>query len=93
MMTNLPLPQVRPLSDLRTNIGEITAFLDEQKTPVILTKHGRGKYVLLSVEDYRDLLSHRDLNKLLDEGLDDVAKGKTQSFETAMKEIRKDIGK
>lgn len=85
------LPQIRPLSDLRVNIGEITEFVDSQQTPVILTKHGRGKYVFLSVEEYGELIARRELYQLLDEGLDDIANGRTQEFGAAMKEIREDI--
>ena len=84
-------PQIRPLSDLRSNIGEITEFVDNQQTPVILTKHGRGKYVFLSVEEYGELVARRELCQLLDEGLDDMANGRTQEFSAAMKEIRNDI--
>ncbi|MCL2010503.1 MAG: type II toxin-antitoxin system Phd/YefM family antitoxin [Synergistaceae bacterium] len=84
-------PQIRPLSDLRSSIGEITEFVDNQQTPVILTKHGRGRYVFLSVEKYSELLARRDLYQLLDEGLNDIANGHTQEFSAAMKEIRKDI--
>ena len=84
-------PQIRPLTDLRVNIGEITDFVDSQQTPVILTKHGRGKYVFLSVEEYSELISRKELYRLLDEGLDDVANGRTQEFSAAMKEIREDI--
>jgi len=85
------LPQIRPLTDLRSSIGEITEFVDNQQTPVILTKHGRGKYVFLSVEKYSELVARRDLYQLLEEGLDDIADGHTQEFSAAMKEIRKDI--
>ena len=81
-------PQIRPLSDLRSSIGEITEFVDNQQTPVILTKHGRGKYVFLSVEEYSGLVSRRELYQLLDEGLDDIANGRTQEFSAAMKEVR-----
>ena len=84
-------PQVRPLSDLRSNIGEITEFVDNQQTPVILTKHGRGRYVLLRVEDYGELIARQELYQLLDEGLDDIKHGRTQEFGVAMKEIREDI--
>jgi len=66
-------------------------FVDKQQTPVILTKHGRGKYVFLSVEGYSELIARRELYQLLDEGLDDIADGRTQEFNIAMKEIRKDI--
>ena len=84
-------PQIRPLSDLRLNIGEITKFVDSQQTPVILTKHGRGKYVFLSVEEYGELVARRELYQLLDDGLDDIANGRTQEFAVAMQEIRGDI--
>jgi prevent-host-death family protein len=84
-------PQIRPLSDLRSNIGEITEFVDNRQTPVILTKHGRGKYVFLSVEEYSELVARRDLCQLLDEGLDDIANGRTQEFSAAMKGVRKGI--
>jgi len=84
-------PQIRPLSDLRSSIGEITEFVDNQQTPVILTKHGHGKYVFLSLEEYSELVARRELYQLLDEGLDDIANGRTQEFSAAMKEIRKGI--
>jgi len=82
-------PQIRPLSDLRSNIGEITEFVDNQRTPVIFTKHGRGRYVFLNIEDYSELATLRELYSLLDEGLEDVASGRTQEFSEAMNEIRK----
>ena len=86
-----PFPQIRPLSDLRLKIGEITEFVDKQQTPVILTKHGRGKYVLLGVEEYSRLVALNELYRLIDEGLDDIKNGHTQEFSVAMKEIREGI--
>ena len=85
------LSQIRPLSDLRVSIGEITDFVDKQQTPVVLTKHGRGRYVFLSVEEYSRLVARQELYQLLDEGLDDIANGHTQEFNEAMKEVRKGI--
>jgi len=90
-MNGQSFPQIRPLSDLRVNIGEITEFVDSQQTPVILTKHGRGKYVFLSVEGYSELVARRDLYRLLDEGLDDIENGRTKEFDAAMQELREDI--
>ena len=75
MDMNTRLPHIRPLSDLRVNMGEITDFLDQEQAPVVLTKHGRGKYVLLRVEDYSELIARKELYQLLDEGLDDIAEG------------------
>ncbi|MCL2486830.1 MAG: type II toxin-antitoxin system Phd/YefM family antitoxin [Oscillospiraceae bacterium] len=84
-------PQIRPLSDLRTSIGDITDFVDKERTPVILTRHGRGKYVLVGINEYSKLTSLQELYKLLDEGLDDIKNGRTQDFSAAMREIRGDI--
>jgi len=61
-MATRTLPKIRPLSDLRTKIGEITAFIDKGIAPVVLTKHGRGKYVLLCVEEYDELITHQKLS-------------------------------
>jgi len=90
-MRSQSFPQIRPLSDLRSNIGEITEFVDNQRTPVILTKHGRGRYVFLNIEDFSELTTLGDLYTLLDEGLEDVASGRTQEFSEAMSEIRENI--
>ena len=43
---------IRPLSDLRNNFADITRTVEETRQPVILTKHGRGKLVCMSYEDY-----------------------------------------
>ena len=92
-MTMQSLPQIRPLSDLRMNIGEITEFVEHQQAPVILTKHGRGKYVFLSFEEYGKLVARRELVQLLDEGLDDIANNRTQEFSVAVKEIREEFAR
>ena len=41
---------------------------------------------LLSVEERTEIVARRDLYKLLDEGLEDIANGRTQEFCVAMKE-------
>jgi len=84
-------PQIRPLSDLRVNMGAITDFVDREQAPVVLTRHGRGKYVLMRLEDYSELVARKELYQLLDEGLDDITGRRTQEFGAAIKEIREDI--
>jgi len=43
------------------------------------------------MEDDNELAARRGLYQLLDEGLDDIEKGRTQELGAAMQEIRKDI--
>jgi len=44
------MPNIKPVSDLR-NYNEILRDVDGGE-PVFLTKNGRGKYVLLDINDY-----------------------------------------
>ena len=44
------MPNIRPVSDLR-NYGEVLKEISVD-APVFLTKNGRGKYVILDMEEY-----------------------------------------
>jgi prevent-host-death family protein len=44
------MPSIKPVSDLR-NYSEVLRDI-KAGSPVFLTKNGRGKYVLLDMEDY-----------------------------------------
>lgn len=90
-MQTRTVPQIRPLTDLRASMNEITTFVDSEKTPVILTRHGHGKYVFMSIDEYSELLARYDLYEHLQEGLNDVAAGRMQPYEAFAAELRKDI--
>ena len=85
------VPQIRPLTDLRACMNEITSFVDSEKTPVIFTKHGHGKYVFMSLEEYSELIARYDLYEHLQEGLDDVTAQRTMPFDTFIADLRKDM--
>ena len=89
-MQQKAIPQIRPLTDLRTNMNEITSFVDMEKSSVIFTKHGYGKYIFMSLEEYNAIVGHYELYEHLQEGLDDVAFGRTTSFDTFMDGLRKE---
>jgi antitoxin Phd len=44
------MPNIKPISDLR-NYNEVLRDC-ENGEPVFLTKNGRGKYVLIDIEEY-----------------------------------------
>ena len=52
---------IRPISDLRNNFADITRTVEETGQPVILTKHGRGKLVCMSYDDYEKQLFQREV--------------------------------
>ena len=90
MRTNT-LPDVRPVSDLRQNMAEIMDSIDTNNRPVILTKHGRGKYILLSIEDYNRITSLNTLYDVIDEGITDIEAGRVSDFHEFAREFRKEM--
>jgi len=85
------LPDVRPVSDLRQNMAEIMDSIDTEKRPVILTKHGRGKYILLSIESYNQIAAADELYKAVDEGIADIEAGRVSDFREFADQLRKDM--
>ena len=85
------MPHVRPISDLRQNMAEIMGFIDTDKRPVILTKHGRGKYILLSIEEYNRIASINELYNAIDAGIADVEAGRTSDFREFAEQLREDM--
>lgn len=90
-MSIATLPDVRPVSDLRQNMSEIMESIDAEKRPVILTKHGRGKYVLLSIEDYNRITAIAELYKMIDDGIADIEAGRVSDFQEFAKQLREDM--
>jgi len=90
-MNRSSLPEVRPVSDLRQNMSEIMESIDTEKRPVILTKHGRGKYILLSIEEYNRIAAINELYKAIDDGIADIEAGRMSDFREFVQQFREDM--
>lgn len=82
---------IRPVSDLRNKYTEIEAAVNEGR-PIYLTKNGYGAMVVMSIEQYSDLIDNVELK--LDEA-DFEAKSTTTrlTHQEVFEEARKSIGK
>lgn len=63
------MPNIKPISDLR-NYGEVLRDV-AVGSPVFLTKNGRGCYVVMDIEEYKEyekMLAWRKLKSELDKG-------------------------
>ena len=85
------LPDVRPVSDLRQNMAEIMESIDTENRPVILTKHGRGRYVLLSIEDYNAITATNALYEAIYEGIADIEAGRVSDFREFARQLWEDM--
>lgn len=82
---------IRPVSDLRNKYTEIEAAVNEGR-PIYLTKNGYGVMVVMSIEQYSNLVDNVELK--LDEA-DFEAKSTTTrlTHQEVFEEARKAIGK
>lgn len=46
------LPDIRPITDLRTRLNEVCSQATESQEPIVLTKNGTAAYVLMDSDAY-----------------------------------------
>ena len=87
------MPKIRSSADLRNNYNEISTFCHDYAEPVFITKNGKGDLAVMSIETYEALTARFDLYAKLQEGLDDVAAGRTRPLgRCPCKELSKQMG-
>ena len=82
------MPKIRSSADLRNNYNEISTFCHDYAEPVFITKNGKGDLAVMSIETYEALTARFDLYAKLQEGLDDVAAGRTRPLDEFMQELQ-----
>ena len=66
--SNSTIPNIRPITDLRTQINDILAQTSETNEPIILTKNGVAACVIMSAEALRERDFHARIVPKLREG-------------------------
>ena len=82
------MPKIRSSADLRNNYNDISTFCHTYAEPVFITKNGKGDLAVMSIEPYEELAGRLELYSKLQEGLDDVAAGRTIPLDEAMAELK-----
>jgi prevent-host-death family protein len=80
------MPNIKPVSDLR-NYTEVLKDI-ESGNPVFLTKNGRGRYVIVDMEDYEKTQAAIKL-------ITELAKGKRAGEEQgwlSVEDVERDLG-
>lgn len=87
------MPEIRSGAELRNRYNEISTFCHDYAGPVFITKNGKGDLAVMSIEAYEALAGRLELYGLVQEGLDDVAEGRTRPLSDAMAELRSRRGR
>ena len=81
----------RPSAHLRNHYNEISRECHEKRTPIIITKNGKGDTVVMGLQDYNQMRAELELLRTLSEAEDDVMNGRVASMQQTFDDIRKDL--
>lgn len=70
-----PKTDVVPLSEFRANVSELLKQTQQTGRPIVITQHGRGAAVLISADDYADLLDRMEYMRSIGSALSRSAAG------------------
>ena len=91
-LTALKLSQdLRPMSDLKSHGADIVRQVNETQRPIVLTRHGMGVAVVLSLteyEEYQAIRSQQELQAAIHEAEEELAAGAGISHATMMDKLR-----
>lgn len=83
------MPSIKPVSDLR-NYNEVLRDV-ENGEPVFLTKNGRGRYVILDIDEFEKIKAELKLMSELEKGERSAREKGWISFSEIEKEFANDI--
>ncbi|MBQ8418474.1 MAG: type II toxin-antitoxin system Phd/YefM family antitoxin [Phascolarctobacterium sp.] len=83
------MPKIRSSADLRNNYNEISNFCHTYNEPVFITKNGKGDLAVMSIDHYEELTARFELYSKIQEGMDDIAAGRTVPADEVFAMFRK----
>lgn len=81
------MSRILSLSEAKARLSELVADCERHEEELVITRNGRPAAVLMSADEYegwretREILRNRALIKEIRQGLRDLEKGQTFSFE------------
>ena len=85
------MPNIQPSTIMGTNYNDISAFCNESREPMFITKDGQGDLAVMSIEMYENLNGKQELYHLLDEGRAASEAGRKRPYREVFDEIEQEI--
>ena len=83
-MRHLVIEQdIRPLSEFRSGIASFIKQVDNTRRPLVITQHGKGVGVLLSVAEYQAMQERIEMLEDIQTSISQLAEGKGLDHEMA----------
>ncbi len=84
---------VKPISYIKTNAADMIEYINDHKSPIIITQHGEAKGVFLDIESYQDMLNALSLMKLMQFSEKAIRDDKVYDNDQVFSELRKKLEK
>ena len=83
------MPEIKPISYLRTNAKEVSDFCRKTREPMFITRNGSGDMVILNIGEYERLMGKLDLFHKLEAAEREILSGaKGEEFDAVAEEMR-----
>jgi len=83
------LPRLVPITDMKRQGGKVLEALRADRSPMVITEHGRAAAVLMDIASYEAMTRRYEILKGIEAGEQDIAAGRTLSWEEAKVELGK----
>lgn len=83
------LPRLVPVTDMKRQAAKVLDALRQDRSPMVITEHGRAAAVLLDVATYDALTRRAEILKGIERGERDFAEGRTSSWEDVKADLAK----
>ena len=84
---------LKPISYVKAHTTEIVKYVENTKSPVVITQNGEAKAVIIDINSYQKTINAINLAKLLSFSEKDIKNGKTISHEDAVKIFEKTLNR
>ncbi|MDR2592757.1 MAG: type II toxin-antitoxin system Phd/YefM family antitoxin [Chitinispirillales bacterium] len=91
-MVNLA-QDLKPISYVKAHTTEIVKYVEDSRTPVVITQNGEAKAVIIDIKSYQKTINAITLAKLLSFGEKDIKNGNLVTHENAKKIFEKTLNR
>jgi len=91
-MLNL-IEDIKPISYIKTNAAKMMNYVNERKSPIIITQNGEARAVLVDIESYQKTQDSFALLSLINIAENDIKNRKTKKADVVFSNLRQKIAK
>lgn len=82
---------IKPISYIKTNAAEMMSFVNERKSPMIITQNGESRAVLIDIQSYQEMKDAFNLMKIIQISQNDIKAGRVESCDKVFSDLRKEF--